>query len=239
MARGTPAVRNRHGGRDSPEAGPGGIPACVGSDVGDGGLGEVPGAQARLLRRLGLAVGRRSSAGTAAQGLRAARLGERGGVRVWAAMGWDRSPGGCGVVYEGAPGSRRAHPNRKAGEITGPWIVPGRCAAGKGGGDGAGGWARAVSGARGALAGGIGRGAGCVAEREWRWRAGPGAQRAGDAREGGAGRCAARVERARASRPRGNGRRTGPSGQRGERAGPRWAVREGRKGETAWAGLGC
>ena len=44
MARGTPAVRNRHGGRDSPEAGPGGILARAGSDVGDGGLGEVPGA---------------------------------------------------------------------------------------------------------------------------------------------------------------------------------------------------
>ena len=59
MARGTPAVRNHNGGRGSPEAGPGGILARAGSDVGDGGLGEVPGAQARFPRRLGLAVGRR------------------------------------------------------------------------------------------------------------------------------------------------------------------------------------
>ena len=50
MARGTPAVRNHHGGRGSPEAGLGGIPARAGSDVGDGGLGEVLGAQARFPR---------------------------------------------------------------------------------------------------------------------------------------------------------------------------------------------
>ena len=78
MARGTPAVRNRHGGRNSPEPGPGGIPARARSNVGDGGLGGFPGAQARPTRRLGLAVGRRSSAGTAAQGLCAARLSEHG-----------------------------------------------------------------------------------------------------------------------------------------------------------------
>ena len=44
----------------------------VGPDVGDGSLGGVPGAQANLLRWLGLAAERRSTAGTAAQGLCAA-----------------------------------------------------------------------------------------------------------------------------------------------------------------------
>ena len=53
----------------------------MGPDVGDGGLGGVPGAQAKLLRWLGLAGGRRSTAGTAAQGAR------RGGVERGGALG--------------------------------------------------------------------------------------------------------------------------------------------------------
>ena len=52
-------------------------------DVGDGGLGEVPGAQAKLLRRLGLAVERRSSAGTAAQGLYVAMAWRNGVLGFW------------------------------------------------------------------------------------------------------------------------------------------------------------
>jgi hypothetical protein len=99
MARGTPAVRNLHGGRDSPETGPGGISARAGSDVGDGGHGEVSGAQARLPRRLGLAVGRRSSTSTAAQGLCAARLSERGGARV--GRRWSRWEEGTGLLFVG------------------------------------------------------------------------------------------------------------------------------------------
>ena len=70
------------------------------SGAGDGGLGEVPGAQARLPRRLGLAVGRRSSTSTAAQGLCAARLSERGGARV--GRRWSRwEEEGTGLLFVG------------------------------------------------------------------------------------------------------------------------------------------
>ena len=60
----------------------------VGPDVGDGGLGEAPGAQAELPRRLGLAVEQWSSAGTAAQGLGAAMAWRSGEMLGFGAARW-------------------------------------------------------------------------------------------------------------------------------------------------------
>ena len=81
----------------SPELSSGRNSGEVGPDVGDGGLGGVPGAQANLLRWLGLAVERRSTAGTAAQGARcggAERGGALGLVRLRQGdVGCGRGPG--------------------------------------------------------------------------------------------------------------------------------------------------
>ena len=87
----------------------GGIPVRPGSEVRDCGLGEVPGAQAKLPRRLGLAVERRSSAGTAAQGLCAVMAWRSGvlglaGRRCDVGMG---KRGSQGPNIGGFRGSRR------------------------------------------------------------------------------------------------------------------------------------
>ena len=81
----------------SPELSSGRNSGEVGPDVGDGGLGGVPGAQAKLLRWLGLAGERRSTASTAAQGSRrggAERGGPLGLVRLrQGEVGCGRGPG--------------------------------------------------------------------------------------------------------------------------------------------------
>jgi len=82
----------------SPELSSGRNSGEVGPDVGDGGLGGVPGAQANLLRWLGLAGERRSTAGTAVQGAR------RGGAERGGALGLVRLRQGEVVGAEGHRG---------------------------------------------------------------------------------------------------------------------------------------
>jgi hypothetical protein len=78
--------------------------AC-GAGVGEGGLGEVPGAQAKLLRRFGLAMVRWSGKSMAEQSALHAEQGKAGGARVCGSCGGDvRAQRGAGRQLKEAAG---------------------------------------------------------------------------------------------------------------------------------------